>query len=90
MQRIPVIGMPMVCSMVVGVDADPEVGPEYFQVVAIELSGGLVFEEEIFAADADDAVHLAGEDEARPGVGGWFKTTQSMARNCRIPVASRQ
>ena len=53
-----------------GVDGDLEVGPELLQVIPVDLRRRLVFEDEVLAADADDAVHLAGEHEAAGGRAG--------------------
>jgi len=55
---------------VVRVQRDLEVGPEFLEVVGIELRCRLVFKHEVVAADAHDAVDLAGEHKAaRRGAG---------------------
>ena len=52
------------------VQRDLEVGPELLQIVGIELRCRLVFKHEVVAADAHDAVDLAGQDKAaRRGAG---------------------
>src|SRR5690606_15437033 len=45
-------------------DGDLEVGPEPLQVARVDAGGRLVLEQEVLVADTDDAVDLAGEDEA--------------------------
>lgn len=68
-----------------GVDGDLEVGSEFFEVIRIDLRRCLMFEDEVLAADADDAVHLAGEHKTlrRRAFGGVYDGALEVLFQCR-------